>query len=98
MSWLSGFVGSFVSGLSGGAAVPTPSHPNQQPLVDALNQVNAAGATIGQTVTQAAETAVNGYLQTTIGPLGAELADVALDALIASASAKKSGTGQAAGA
>lgn len=90
MSWGSQFFASLFNGLTGGPAVVAPSHPDQVPLINALNTLNQTGTQMGEVLAGTAETAVNDYLTTKVGPVGAAVADIALQALIATAASKLS--------
>lgn len=98
MSWLSQFAQSFLSGAMGGDAVSAPTHPDQQPLVNALNSANQAGASLGSALSGAAVATLDGFLTTKVGPVGTEVVDLALQALIAEASSRLSPSAIAGGA
>jgi hypothetical protein len=98
MSWLSQFVQSVFNGATGKPAAVAPTHPNQATLTTALNAANGAAAAVGQAVATSAETTVNTYLTTEIGPVGTDVLDLALQALIAKAASLLSPSAAAAGA
>jgi hypothetical protein len=98
MSWLSQFAQSIFDGATGSPAAIAPTHPNQAPLTNALNAANQAGAALGTAVAASAEVTVNTFLTTEIGPVGADIADLALQTLIAQAASLLSPKAVAAGA
>ena len=93
MSWTSQFFRSILSGALGQPAVTNTN--STSPVVPALNTFNQAGAALGASLTGAAETAANAYLEAHVGPTGTEVADLALLSLIQTATAKLTPSAQA---
>ena len=93
MSWFSNLEHAVLGAITGKTASPIVDNPTT-PLEQAVNQLGAATAsTLSSTTTvvkQAATSTVQGYLVNSIGNVGAEIADTALEGLAATAISKMS--------
>jgi hypothetical protein len=81
-SWLSEIFDTFIHGIEG---QPPVAIDTSKPVGAALAPVVQAASVLGSTVTAAAQTGVQGFLESTVGPPGTALADLALQALITEA-------------
>jgi hypothetical protein len=83
MSWTSQFFHSLVNGFFGAQAAQ--NHNPNSPIAPALNNLNQAGAQLGQTLNQLAINTVNQYLAPHVGQAGTAAADLLLVSLIEAA-------------
>ena len=83
MSWTSQFFHSLLNGIIGNPAAV--NHNPNSPIAPALNNLNQAGAQLGQTLGQLGISAVNSYLAPHVGQAGTAAADLLLVSLIEAA-------------
>ena len=93
MSWLTDIFHAFVNGAIGEGV---PSHDESKPLGAALNVMNTAATNLGNTLSGAAVTGVDAFLEAHVGNAGTEVANLALEALIAEAQKRLGKPAQAA--
>ena len=86
MSWTSQFFHSLLNGMVGNPAAV--NHNPNSPIAGPLNNLNQAGAALGQTITQVGVEGVNMFLAPHVGSAGTAAADLLLVSLIEAAHAQ----------